>query len=180
MATSFRPRTRLCHYRIAWPRKPTPRIKQHVASYHTTEVIAHQRPQSQLWQITSQNWLSWQYPSAHLDSHLTHDSLGPSKPKTQTASRSVQPFLHSSPQSVPILHNGTPLSPSKLPLPMGIWTPSNTYGSLGPPESKTQTASRSVQPFLQGSIVRQTDRQTARPTDHATRSVTVGYIYIRT
>jgi len=34
--------------------------------------------------------------SQHLwsvDSHLTHDSLGPPEPTTQTASRSVQPFL---------------------------------------------------------------------------------------
>ena len=46
----------------------------------------------------------------------------------------------------------------------GIWT-------LGPPESSTQTASRSVQPLLQGSrLTSVTDRQT----DHATRSVTVG------
>ena len=27
----------------AWPRKPTPRFKQRVASYRTTEVIAHQK-----------------------------------------------------------------------------------------------------------------------------------------
>jgi len=39
------------------------------------------------------------------------------------------------------------------------------HGSLGlrPPESSTQTASQSVQPFLQGSLVWQTDRQTDRP-----------------
>ena len=34
-------RSRLCLHRIAWPRKPTPGIKQRVASYHTTKVIAH-------------------------------------------------------------------------------------------------------------------------------------------
>jgi len=43
--------------------------------------------------------------------------------------------------------------------------------SLGPPESSTQTTSRSVQPFLQASLG---DRPTDRPTDHATRSVTNG------
>jgi len=43
--------------------------------------------------------------------------------------------------------------------------------SMGPPESSTQTASRSLQPFLQGSLG---DRLTERPTDHATRSVTIG------
>jgi len=31
----------LCLRQIAWPRKPTPRIKQRVAGYHTTKVIAH-------------------------------------------------------------------------------------------------------------------------------------------
>jgi len=43
--------------------------------------------------------------------------------------------------------------------------------SLGPPESSTQTAYRSLQPFLQASLV---DRPTDRPTDHATWSVTIG------
>ena len=51
-------------------------------------------------------------------------------------------------------------------------------GSLGLPESSTQTASRLVQPFLQGS---QCNRPTARPTDHghATRSLTIDHIYVR-
>ena len=34
-------------------------------------------------------------------------------------SRSVQPCLHRSPQSVPVLYSGSPVSPSKLPLLMG-------------------------------------------------------------
>ena len=46
-----------------------------------------------------------------------------------------------------------------------------TYVSLSPPESSTQTASRLLQSFLQGSLG---DRPTDRPTDHATRSVTIG------
>jgi len=98
-------------------------------------------------------------------SHPLHDSLGPSKPTTQMASRLVQSFL----QSVTILYNGLPLLPSKLPLPMGHLD--IIHGSLGPPESSTQTASRSVQPFLQGSLVWQTG--------HATQSVTIGRIYVR-
>ena len=44
-----------------------------------------------------------------------------------------------------------------------------------PPEPTAQTPSRSVQPFLQGLRLWQTDR----PTDHATRSVTIGRIYVR-
>jgi len=45
--------------------------------------------------------LSPQIAPSHgdLDPHLIHHSLGPSKLTTQTASESVQPFLHSSPQS---------------------------------------------------------------------------------
>ena len=49
-----------------------------------------------------------------------------------------------------------------------------THGSLGPPESTYHTTSRSVQWFLQGSQLWQTDRQT----DHATTSVTVDCIYV--
>jgi len=43
------------------------------------------------------------------------------------------------------------------------------YGSLGPPVSSTQMAYRSVQPFLQGTLVCQTDRPTDRQTDRQTR-----------
>ena len=70
--------------------------------------------------------------------HLTHDFLGPSKPTTQMPSRSVQPFLHMSPQSVPILYNGMPLSPPlKIPPSRGGFGPHLIHGSLGPPESST-------------------------------------------
>ena len=110
--------------------------------------------------------------------HLTHDSLGPSKPTTQMASRSVQPFLHSCPQSVPMLYNGMPFPPSKVPPPMGDLDPYLIHGFLGLPESSTQMASWSVQPFLQGSLVWLTDRPTDRLTDHTARLVTIGRIYI--
>jgi len=50
------------------------------------------------------------------------------------------------------------------------------HASLDPPESTSQTTSRSVHRLLQGSQSWQTDRQT----DHATQSVTLGRIYIRT
>jgi len=48
-------------------------------------------------------------------------SFGPLESRTKTANRSVQPFLHSSRQKVPILDNRRPY-PSELPLPMGVWT----------------------------------------------------------
>jgi len=51
---------------------------------------------------------------------------------------------------------------SKLSIPMGNWTPSNTC--LGPPESISQTPTRSVQLDLHGSRSWQTDRQTDRQT----------------
>jgi len=60
--------------------------------------------------------------------------------------------------------------PSKLPL----WSvpPSNAW-FLGPNRVHISKRSRSVQPFLQGSRLWQTDRQT----DHTTPSVTIGRIY---
>jgi len=42
--------------------------------------------------------------------HLIHNSLVPPESLTQAASRSVEPFSHRRPQSVPILYNGTPFS----------------------------------------------------------------------
>ena len=46
---------------------------------------------------------------------------------------------------------------------------------LGQSEPTTQTTSLLVQPFLQGSLVWQTDR----PTDHTTRSLKIGNICVR-
>jgi len=57
---------------------------------------------------------------------------------------------------------------------MGDLDPHLMRGSVGTRESSTEMESRSVQPFLQGSLVWQTDW----PTDHATRSVTIGRIYV--
>jgi len=98
--------------------------------------------------------------------HLIHFSL-----TSQIASPSVKPFLHSSREKVPILYNGPPLFPFKIAhLQWGSGHPSNTWFS-GPPNSTTQTVSRSVQPFLQAW---QTDGQTV----HATPSITIGRIYV--
>jgi len=71
------------------------------------------------------------------------------------ASRSVEQLT----AERPLLYNGPPLRLSKLPLFMGIWTPSNTW-FLGPTGVFNPNASRSVQPFLQGSLLWHTDRQT--------------------
>jgi len=111
--------------------------------------------------------------------HLMHASLGPPVSIFQTTSRSLQPFLHISRHKVPILYNGhwaqwAAPSPPQNCLCMDASGPHLRHGSLSSPESKTQTVSRSVQRFLQGSGSRQTDRRT----DHATPSVTIGSIYV--
>ena len=74
-------------------------------------------------------------------------SFGPLESTTDTANGSVQSFLHSLPQKVPILYNGRPYPP-ELPLPWGTWTSHVTHDAFGPYESTTQTAPRSVQPSL--------------------------------
>jgi len=55
----------------------------------------------------------------------------------------------------------------------------HVHGSPGPPESKPKQHLDRSSRFLQGSQVRQIERQTDRPTDHATWSVTIGRIYVR-
>jgi len=70
----------------------------------------------------------------HASFKLIHASLGPPESKSQTASGSVQPFLRSSLQSVPILHDELPLVPYPLkiaPSHGGSGHPSNTW-FLGP------------------------------------------------
>ena len=145
----------------------------------------------------------------------TSASFSSPESTAQTVKWSVQPFLHSSQQKVPILYNGRPFplklsllmgrsepqsnswflgpvrvhnqntitigsavlhrwplsipttgcpfSPQNCPFPWAIWTPNLIHGFLGPSKSSTQIASRSVQSFLQGSQVWQTDRPSDRP-----------------
>jgi len=60
------------------------------------------------------------------------------------------------------------------PFPLNIAPFHLIHGSLFPPKSSTQTASRLVQPLLQGSLMWQTGRQT----DHVTPSVTTDRICV--
>jgi len=92
--------------------------------------------------------------------HLTHDSLGPSESTTQTECRSVQPFLHRRPQSVPKLYNGTPLSRSKLPLPMGDLDSHLMCGSLAHPSPQPK---RHLDRFSCFCRAHYCDRPTDRP-----------------
>jgi len=66
-----------------------------------------------------------------------------------------------------VLFNG-PDNPEILPLSVEGPRPHLRHGSMGPPESAPRTASRSVQPFLQGSPVCPTDIHTDRQADIAT------------
>jgi len=101
-------------------------------------------------------------------------SFGLSKPTTQTASQSIQPFLHSSLQNISILYNGPPFPLKIASFRAGSGLPSNIW-FLEPTRAVNQMASQLIQLFLQGS---QLHRSTERPTDRATRSVTVGHTYV--
>jgi len=96
-------------------------------------------------------------------------SLGLPESKSQTASRSVQPFLHTSRQSVPIRYNGTPFPPSKLALPMGGWTSSDRW-FLGPIRAQIPNGI-SIGSAVSEGLTTVADRPTDRRTDHDTISV---------
>jgi len=85
-----------------------------------------ERPYTSHWAALSpsQNCL---FPWGDLDCHVIRDSLGPSNPTIQMATRLAEPFLRSSVHSVPILSNGPPLPHENCPFSLGIWTPSNTW-----------------------------------------------------
>jgi len=59
------------------------------------------------------------FPLGDLHPHLTHGSEGPPESLSKMACRSVHPFSHSSPHSVPLLYNGPLRFPQKLPLSLG-------------------------------------------------------------
>ena len=92
-------------------------------------------------------------PMMGIYTHCNTRSLDSPNSAYQTASRSVQPFLHSSRQRVAILQNGPPIFLLKNAPSHGGSGPHLIHGSLGQPESSTETASRSVQPLLQGSLL---------------------------
>jgi len=75
--------------------------------------------------------------------HLIRCSMGPPDSASQTASRSVQPFMHSSRQTVPIY-----FTMAAAPVPAPKYGPSQ--GGIWP---TTQTAFRPVQPFLHGLLL---------------------------
>jgi len=133
-----------------------------------------------------------------LGPHLTQCGLGRGLPPYQEASWSIQLFGYNTPTFALSRWTNNPNSKSIgsavfAQLAAGSaytlqWVPLSTriapsnggsgphviHGSLGPPEFWTQTTTRSLQSFLQSSPVWQTDKTT----DHATRSVTIGCMYV--
>jgi len=99
---------------------------------------------------TGRHSLSLKIAHSHgnLGRHLTHASLGPLEYTSETASRSVQSFLHSSPQIPLYFTIGRPL---KIAPSYGDLDPHYNTQFLGPPEFTTQMGSRSLQPVLLGS-----------------------------
>jgi len=59
---------------------------------------------------------------------------------------------------------------------MGNLNPHLIHGCLGPPKSSTK---RHLNRFSSLCMAHYCDRQTDQLTDHTTRSVTIGHIYIR-
>jgi len=94
-------------------------------------------------------------------------SLDPPDSTSKITSPSVQPLLHSSRQSVPILYNGPSLPPQKLPLCRGIWIPSNTC-FIRPTQVHNPNCISIDSVVFAGLTMWQTDWQT----DHTTLSVT--------
>jgi len=90
---------------------------------------------------------------------------------SQTASRSVQPFLHSSPDTVPIPYNGLALFSLKIAPCIGASGPPFKHGSLGPAPESLSRNSITIDPATTGIMV-----VTDRPTDHAAPSVAIGRI----
>jgi len=104
-------------------------------------------------------------------------SFGPPKSTIQKGNRSVQPFLHSSRQKVPILYNGR-FFPQNCPFHGGAGPPSNTLVHWTSRSSQPKRHLDRFSRFVAG-LTSVTDRPTDRPTDHATRSVTIDRIYVR-
>jgi len=108
--------------------------------------------------------------------HVIRASLDPSESKSQTASRSVQPFLHSSPL---ILYNRPPLFPSELSLRMGDLNAHLLhYASLGPSEFTTHETKRCLDRFSRFCRAHDRDKPTDRQTTR-TQSVTICRTYVR-
>jgi len=113
---------------------------------------------------------------ANVHPYVIYGSFDPPHSASQNASRSVQPFLHSSRLRVPILYNGHFLPQNCL----FTWGsgPNLMHSSFGPPEPVHIPNGISISSAIFAGLTIVTDRQTDRQTDHATPSVTIGRIYV--
>jgi len=172
MATSLRTSKSAMSSSDSLTPKPTPRIKQCVASYHTTEVIAHChrckvsaisafcQPTTQTPSIS--NCLVTMVHTMPVNSNFSpkigcHSNV-PQHLWAPTAHPSPQPKWHLDRfrcfcTNVRTLQRDAPFPLKIAPSHGGSGPPSNN-SSMGPaPKSSTQPASQSVQPFLQGSLL---------------------------
>jgi len=167
----FDARSLLGFLRIAWPKKPTPRIKQHAASYHTTKVTAHQRPEPVMANcIPKLVAIATSLSTCGLLSNTWF--LGPIVAHDLNGISIGSAFMHSSPQSVPVLYSGTPFPLKIAALHWGSGPPSNTW--FPRPTLVCNPSGIWMVPAVFVGLTSVTDR----PTDHTTRSITIGRIYI--
>ena len=136
-------RSRLCLRRIAWSRKPTPRIKLRVASNHAV----HRKPKM----VAMATSLSTPRPSSD------RWFLGLIRAHNPNGILIVSAVFAQMTADCPYTLQWNAPFPSKLPLSMGRSGPLSHTWYLGPREPSTQTAS------LSGSLMWQVDRQTDRP-----------------
>ena len=95
--------------------------------------------------------------------HLIHDFFGPLESTSQNGISICSAVLAQITVESPYTLQGAPLFPSKLPLHMGIWTPSNTL-FLGPTRVHNPNSISIVSAvFAELATVR--DRKTDRPTN---------------
>ena len=78
-------------------------------------------------------------------------------------------------RTCPLCPGPSPFRPQDCPFACGDLDPHLIYGSLGPPESTTQTT---FDRFSRFCGAHDGDRHTDRPTDHATPGITIGHTYI--
>jgi len=109
----------------------------------------------------------------HLWTPIQHDSYGPSEPTTQMASLSVHRLCTDDRRLSLYFTMGRPFSLKNLPLPMGGSAPHLIHGSPGPPVFNPNGSS------IGAAILAGLTSVTDRPTDHATQSVRIGRIYVR-
>jgi len=172
-------RNRLCLHRIAWPRKPSPRIKQLVASYHTikVKVIVHKSSYSKLRPKIGcrGNVLSTAGPASNTWFLRPIQAYNPNG-----ISIGLAVFAQMTAETSCTLQWDAPSTlPQNCPFPWGSGLdPSNTWFP-GPTWYSTQTASRSVQPFFAG-LTSVTDRPTDRQADRPRYSVGNSRPHLRT